>query len=445
LFHNLVVAGRPREAAELAEEAESAARSTGDANAKFAFVLANAGLAYSRDEFERTLTQIETSIPLGRAANDEARERLAEQWHSNSLEILDRFDDALRVGAGGRAAAQRSGRAWALRQYDKWRARQLFQAGRLSDAAAVLEGLFVIEEREQVLNTIDAAALLTLGRIAVHTGDTRQTATCEAKARAMLETSVPEVRRQASWLLALVAMARKQPLAGRERLAAVGEDASRTSILPIFPMDVTDPAQLARIAVEASDEDLAGAAVTIAEHRASLNPEVASIAGTAAQAVGLVHRDEQQLTNAVEILGRSPRPLAHASALEDLGRILLQREKRANGIERLEQALERYASVGATWDAARVRGRLRSVGVRRRLVTPSRPDSGWSGLTEAELAVVRIVAQGVTNREVADRLFVSPHTVSTHLRHAFAKLGVHSRVELARLASDRDFRPDPPA
>jgi DNA-binding CsgD family transcriptional regulator len=47
--------------------------------------------------------------------------------------------------------------------------------------------------------------------------------------------------------------------------------------------------------------------------------------------------------------------------------------------------------------------------------------------------VVRLVALGATNREAAQRLFLSPHTVDTHLRHAFEKVGVRSRVQLARL------------
>jgi DNA-binding CsgD family transcriptional regulator len=55
-------------------------------------------------------------------------------------------------------------------------------------------------------------------------------------------------------------------------------------------------------------------------------------------------------------------------------------------------------------------------------------------LTAAELRVVRLVAQGMTNREAAAALFLSAHTIDTHLRHAFAKLGVNSRVELTRQA-----------
>ena len=59
-------------------------------------------------------------------------------------------------------------------------------------------------------------------------------------------------------------------------------------------------------------------------------------------------------------------------------------------------------------------------------------------MTKSELAVARLAADGLTNREIAERLFVSPHTVNTHLRHVFAKLRVNSRVELTRLATERD-------
>ena len=49
--------------------------------------------------------------------------------------------------------------------------------------------------------------------------------------------------------------------------------------------------------------------------------------------------------------------------------------------------------------------------------------------------MVRLVADGLTNREVAERLYVSPHTVNGHLRHAFEKLGINSRVALTRIAA----------
>jgi DNA-binding CsgD family transcriptional regulator len=64
-----------------------------------------------------------------------------------------------------------------------------------------------------------------------------------------------------------------------------------------------------------------------------------------------------------------------------------------------------------------------------------RPASGWASLTPAELDVVRLVAEGFTNKDVATRLFISPRTVQAHLAHVFAKLGVTSRMQLAHEAA----------
>jgi DNA-binding CsgD family transcriptional regulator len=83
-----------------------------------------------------------------------------------------------------------------------------------------------------------------------------------------------------------------------------------------------------------------------------------------------------------------------------------------------------------------VRRCLRELDVRRRRVRGATAPS--RSLTDAELAVVELVARGATNRQAAERLFLSPHTVRSHLRHAFEKLGIRSRVELAVLvAGDR--------
>jgi DNA-binding CsgD family transcriptional regulator len=104
----------------------------------------------------------------------------------------------------------------------------------------------------------------------------------------------------------------------------------------------------------------------------------------------------------------------------------------------LTKALVLFTAAGATRDAARVRARLRALGVRRRLTTSERPPTGWASMTKSELAVAQLAADGFTNREIAERLFVSPHTVNTHLRHVFAKLRVNSRVALTRLATERE-------
>jgi predicted ATPase/class 3 adenylate cyclase/DNA-binding CsgD family transcriptional regulator len=67
----------------------------------------------------------------------------------------------------------------------------------------------------------------------------------------------------------------------------------------------------------------------------------------------------------------------------------------------------------------------------------NRPQAGWDALTPTELKVVELVAEGLSNPQIAEKLFVSPRTVSTHLSHVFAKVGVSSRAELAAQATKR--------
>jgi DNA-binding CsgD family transcriptional regulator len=71
---------------------------------------------------------------------------------------------------------------------------------------------------------------------------------------------------------------------------------------------------------------------------------------------------------------------------------------------------------------------------------PSRT-SGWESLTDAERALADLIGAGLTNKEAAARLFLSRHTIDTHLRHIFRKLGINSRVDLARLVASRAPRP----
>jgi DNA-binding CsgD family transcriptional regulator len=217
----------------------------------------------------------------------------------------------------------------------------------------------------------------------------------------------------------------------------MGEEASVTP-LPLFPPDVTDEIHLARIALATDDRELALAAADEAERRARGNPGVASIAGTDAQVRGMIEDDVEMLCDAVTHFERSPRPLALASALEEAGAALVRRDSRDDAVSHLGRALEIYAGIGAASDETRVRGRLRKLGVRRRLVSQKRAKTGWDALTRSELAVVSLVASGLTNRQVAAQLYLSHHTVGTHLRHAYAKLGVNSRVELTRIAIARN-------
>jgi transcriptional regulator of acetoin/glycerol metabolism/DNA-binding CsgD family transcriptional regulator len=72
-----------------------------------------------------------------------------------------------------------------------------------------------------------------------------------------------------------------------------------------------------------------------------------------------------------------------------------------------------------------------------RTSTLRRPSFGWDSLTEAELSVTELVAEGLTNRQIATKLWRSPYTIDAHLRHIFHKLCINSRVELLRIATSR--------
>jgi DNA-binding CsgD family transcriptional regulator len=123
---------------------------------------------------------------------------------------------------------------------------------------------------------------------------------------------------------------------------------------------------------------------------------------------------------------RTQDPFQHARTLLALG--ITQRRAKQRGAARvtLEQALDIFERLGAPLWAEKARADLRRIGGR----TPSRGE-----LTEAERRIAELVAEGRTNREVAAALFLTEHSVETALTRVYRKLGVRSRVELARLLS----------
>ena len=436
LVHNLNVGGRFEEGRANLAEARAAVGDSGDATALFILDFAENGLAYFDGRFERALELTEMAIRSGAASQDLARERLTHAWRCELLSVLDRVDESVELTASGVAAAQRDRQGWALRIFENWRGRQSLQLGRLHDAAAILEGQFSPEDDEPHDSILDAPGVVALGRVALHTGDARLRRRTETLARAMLDHGPLSFRRHGAWLLALQAMASGDAAAARAWLTSLGEE-ERKSIVPLFPLDVTDEVDLVRIANAAGDHELAESAVAAAERRAEMNPDVRMIAATAAHARGLLSGSHDDLARAVELFDAGPRPLALDAALEDLGAARVGDGTTSDGIEALDRALVLCVHTGATWDAGRVRSRLRGVGVRRRVVSAQRPGKGWAAMTTSEVVVARLVAEGLTNRAVAEQLFVSQHTVSSHLRHVFEKLEINSRAELRRVASDQ--------
>lgn len=241
------------------------------------------------------------------------------------------------------------------------------------------------------------------------------------------------------WAMALLADVQEGPVKAAGLLrAAYAEPRERRWLLMAEP---DAAAWMTRTALAIADRSAAEAVVETARGLAQDNPGFATLAAAAAHARGVLHRDAAALAAAV---ATHVGPWSRASAVEDLGVLLADQGDTASSVERLDQALEGYQRIGAQRDAARIRARLRELGVKRRHWTQAeRPVSGWDSLTGTERSVAELVAQGRTNPQVADQMFISPHTVKFHLRQVFRKLGIGSRVELARLAAEH-VAPEPP-
>ena len=107
-------------------------------------------------------------------------------------------------------------------------------------------------------------------------------------------------------------------------------------------------------------------------------------------------------------------------------------------VDQLNAAFDTYMRHEALADARRAGRQLRRLGVQRRIVSQPRAKTGWDSLTDSELTVVNLIAQGVTNQSVATQLHLSLHTVKTHVHNAFAKLGINSRAQLTHLMRETD-------
>jgi DNA-binding CsgD family transcriptional regulator len=434
LAYNLVPGGRTEEAQAALSEAV-AAGGRHDRVARFPLALSEAGLQYVGGHFTHALELFEAILRDELADAHGLDELLTRLWRANALVALDREEDALQAVDGLIAESLKRGFSFFLHVAEMTRGHLLLQLGRLDDAAVVLNGRFD-PHGPAVVNVVDATGVVALGRLALHTGDGRQLRQTSEIAKTMLGESTPGVRRHAAWLLSLQATVDGDPQQAHRWLCATGE-AERTRVLSRLWPDFADAAQLVRMAVAVGDRQIAESAVADASRLAALSPGVASLAAAAAHAGGLLNRDTDQLNEAVSLLVRGPRTLALAAAYEDLGLEHRRQRTADSGIDALTQGLVLFTRAGATQDAARLRGHLRALGIRRRVASAEKPASGWSAITKSELAVAQLVADGLTNREIAERLFVSPHTVNTHLRHLFAKLEVNSRVDLTRLATER--------
>jgi DNA-binding CsgD family transcriptional regulator len=380
-------------------------------------------------EAERLARQGCELAEAGLAAGRRGQPRIP---HAVTLGALDRVAEARTVLEAGRREANELGLRWALPHYDETEAMLLLAEGQLDDAAALAEALLDNAAALDIETPIPHLHGL-LAQVALRRSDL-------ASARA--QVSLLEVHAEEADVIAAVqrhhasgrlAFAEGDAHRAVELLAPLYEPGQRYTL--VWTSDVPLGPELVRIALAGDRADFAHEMLISLDDLSARNADVPSVVAAARHARGLVDQDAARLQLAVDDYRRSPRRLALATALTDLGLVLATTNERTRGIETLRASLDLYRRCGASLDVDRVQGHLRRLGIRTHKPLAARPVTGWASLTPAERRVGELAASGLTNREIADRLRVSAHTVNTHLDHVFAKLSIRSRVELARIST----------
>jgi DNA-binding CsgD family transcriptional regulator/predicted nucleic acid-binding protein len=388
-----------------------------------------------RSSVSRARGELDAAIACAKEAVDVADQVRGDAWHRHprlwlgaSLAAVDRFAEADAVYEMGQREAAELGTAWSLPLWHYYRAELRMAAGRLEDAAAEAEaGIRVAEQLNALAMAVPLQGLLA--HVALRRDDLPGARQHLERAERMLDDGISVGPEDLTWHRAVLLDDTGEHDGAYAALADVYERLPDRVLL--MTQDRCAAAHLVRIARRAGKPEQAEAAVAAARGLAERNTDVATLTAAAQHAQGLLAGDIELLRQAVAGYRGCPRPLDLATAIEDLATAEEDAGNRKAAVELCSEAVDLYLKSGAKRDAARANQALRGLGVRRGARKGERR-SAWGSLTESELRVVKLVAEGLTNRQVASRLFLSPHTVDSHLRHSFTKLGVSSRVELTR-------------
>lgn len=347
-----------------------------------------------------------------------------------ALGDIDRHQEALAEADHVRQLADKSGSLVRLAQAQSALGQLLFEVGRWDDAQAEVETLSdAFKDPGATCCDRGIAAV-----IAFHRGD-------PGTARQHLALAAASAEQIGSRVVASLTLARSldREIADDPRsalsvlTAGVRGDAEELDeIEDLLP-------EAARLAAQTG---AAVAAAEVAEQAAVLarRSQVPHRMATEAYCRGMLVRDAGLLRHAAEQYGDAGRPFQRAKALEAAAIAFAGRGDKDAAREAFTSADALYDSLGANWDLAHLRAQLRKHGIRRGPRVKHRQAlTGWNSLTPTEIKVARLVASGLANRQIAEQLVLSPRTVGTHVSHILAKLGVRSRIDIAREAGEHDL------
>ncbi|HEV8624131.1 MAG TPA: LuxR C-terminal-related transcriptional regulator [Acidimicrobiia bacterium] len=413
----------------LLEEAITAADDAEDpfasAFARMLFIVSS----LHQDNHARLAGQVEDWAPVF----DSASSQMRAMYHALagwSAVRIGRFDDARRHGETGSALAHEIGDpAMAGALVALMLSMFAVTQWRIDDAAEVLASV-LREPRASGPTRQDPMLTGAWGCVLAARGqwDEAERVLAEAVARAQQIGDGLQYAFCQEWLAGLL-----RQRGDRERARAVAETlcahARQQQNRAFEAAALRELSHLARLDGELDTaDDLAHRALALTAE-AGVLPEVTrhllNVAGVAAA--------EESAEEAVRLF-------AAAQALsQELGcqPPLWDQVARDTDLERLRESLEPEA-----FEAAWTEGQALTVSealayAQRGRGERKRPSKGWASLSPTERQVVELLTQGLRNAEIAERLFVAPSTVKTHLGHVFAKLGVSTRAELAALAARR--------
>ncbi|GGV36689.1 LuxR family transcriptional regulator [Actinomadura cremea] len=342
----------------------------------------------------------------------------------------DRPADAERVLNGGHALMERLGALSFRPYYPGVNALRAFHFGDWETALAEAESGLVLDEEIGTRWLFFAETVL--GRIALARDDLRTAERMAAETgRTLAASDAPEFaagRGWSLWIEALLLEAR-----GEADAAARTADRAWRALAGCRLLGNRLPAlDAVRLAVAAGDRGRAGTIAEAAEAYAK-RAGTPTAAGLHLHCAGLAAGDTGALVASVEAYREGARVFEHGLAAGSAAVALARDGRAADARRMLTEALERFEPLGARREAARATAALRALGVRPgvRRRRPDRPAHGWPALTPTERNIAALVAEGLTNPQIAERVFISRYTVETHLKRIFTKLDVRSRAELA--------------
>ncbi|MFG3404672.1 AAA family ATPase [Streptomyces sp. NPDC048142] len=424
----------------LAGTAGGTATSTAPPPARYAELMYRTTLRYSAAQVQglhgQMVAHARAALRIARDHGDRTSLAHHQLWLAVALTASDEFDQAGEILAEHCDPSDHEALPWVRPMWHYHRAQLKLAAGRLQDADEDAGEAVRICER-LAAPSLAVGPLALRVRVAVHRNELTEAHRHADHASGLSAAASGAALEELSWVKSLLHSAEDDRESALDTLTRVYSGVPKRPLL--LTREPHAGACLVRTAMSAGHSERATAVAEAARLVATRNPTVTSAVAAAAHAEGVLCNDVDRLRAAVSAYRSGPRPLSLAAGTEDLATAENDAGARSTAIGLLNEALARYQNHGARGDALRVRKTLRSLTVRRRTRGRDRdldpvegPRARWSQLTPSELRVVRLVAQGLTNREVAEKLFLSPHTVDSHLRHSFTKLGVTSRVELTR-------------